>query len=79
MYVDALKKQSATYYTKYDDMFPYGDSIDNYWSGYFTSRANSKKQTRDGQYNMHASNKLYALKMVDQSTPDQDITTMLDA
>ena len=65
MYMDAIKKQNAKYNVKENDIFPYADSTDNYWTGYFTSRANSKKQTRDGQYNLHASNKLYSQKMLD--------------
>ena len=41
-YVNAVKAEDITWPTKYDDMFPYADNPDQYWSGYFTSRANSK-------------------------------------
>jgi hypothetical protein len=59
-YLDALIAQNITWPTKYDDMMPYADNPDEYWSGYFTSRANSKKQIRDGSATLHASNKIFA-------------------
>lgn len=45
MYLDAVKSQNLTWTVKYDDMFPYADDDDerDFWTGYFTSRANSKK------------------------------------
>ena len=36
-YVDAIKKQNATYVTYYNDMFPYSDEKNDYWSGIYTS------------------------------------------
>ena len=46
-------------------MFPYADIPEDYWTGYFTSRANSKKQIRDGQALLHASNKYYGASVID--------------
>ena len=48
-YINAVKAENITWPTKYDDMFPYADWEDQYWTGYFTSRANSKSQVRFGQ------------------------------
>jgi hypothetical protein len=42
-YLDALIAQDLTWPVRYDDMFPYADIAEDYWTGYFTSRANSKK------------------------------------
>ena len=70
MYLDAIKAQNLSYPVKYDDMFPYADNPTDYWTGYFSSRANSKKQIRDGQANLHASNKIYAMKVLDASASD---------
>ena len=54
-------------------MFPYADSTDQYWTGYFTSRANSKSQIRFGQQNLHASEKLFTGKVLDQSVSDREV------
>jgi lysosomal alpha-mannosidase len=32
----------TTYETKTDDFFPYASDVSDYWTGYFTSRVNSK-------------------------------------
>ena len=41
-YIEAVKAEQITWPNKYDDLFPYADQEDYYWSGYFTSRANAK-------------------------------------
>jgi len=46
-YLDALKSQDITFSVRYDDMFPYADRADDYWTGYFTSRALAKKMVRE--------------------------------
>lgn len=45
-YVDAINQYNVSWPTKYDDMFPYGDSKDSYWTGYFTNRPNHKAYIR---------------------------------
>lgn len=65
IYLDAVKSQDLTYPVKYDDMFPYADGDKDYWTGYFTSRANSKKQVRDGSSNLHAFSKVASMKVLD--------------
>ena len=42
IYLDAIKAQNLSYPVKYDDMFPYSDNPNDFWTGYFTSRPNSK-------------------------------------
>lgn len=78
-YVDSVKAEEIIWPTKYDDMFPYADSTDQYWTGYFTSRANSKSQIRFGQHNLHASEKLFSGKVLDQSVSDNEVQKVLDA
>jgi len=65
-YIDALAKLNVSWPTKYDDMFPYSDNPDAYWTGYFSARANNKEYIRRASHNFHASNKLYATKVLDQ-------------
>ena len=42
-YIDAIKDLDFTWPVRYDDMMPLADSEDDYWTGYFTSRALSKR------------------------------------
>lgn len=60
IYVDALAKHNAKFPTKYDDMMPYADNPDAYWTGYFSARANDKAYIRRGSQNLDASHQLYA-------------------
>ena len=76
MYLEALKAQDIAWPVKTDDMFPYADHPNEYWTGYFTSRANSKSQVRFAQANLHASNKLFAEKSIAQETTDEEISKM---
>lgn len=78
-YIDALKKQDITWPVKYDDMFPYSDNPQDYWSGYFTSRQSAKKFVRDGQANLHASSALFSKKMIQKSTKDSEIEDIMGA
>ena len=73
MYLDALKAQDIEWPVKTDDMFPYADKRDEYWTGYFTSRANSKSQVRFAQANIHASNKLFAPEAILDEPIDIDV------
>ena len=45
-YINALKEQQIEWPVRTDDMFPYADQNEDYWTGYFTSRADAKKQDR---------------------------------
>lgn len=66
-YVDAVAKRDVTWPAKYDDMMPYSDTPDSYWTGYFSSRANDKEYIRKASHNFHASTQLTSEKMLDQS------------
>jgi len=79
MYIDALADEKIVWPTKYDDIFPYADNEDSYWTGYFTSRANDKGYMRTASHSLHSSNKLFALAVIDQTTSDEQVSKMLDA
>jgi hypothetical protein len=64
-YIDAIAALNRTWPTKTDDLFPYQSSPSCYWTGYFTSRANSKAQVRQGSSNLHAANQLYTNLLLD--------------
>jgi len=57
-------------------MFPYADQKDDYWTGYFTSRADAKKQDRQTQANFHASSKVYAQKLLEKGVDKDTVKTI---
>jgi hypothetical protein len=57
-------------------MFPYADHPDAFWSGYFSSRANSKEFIRQGSRNLHAQSQLYAME---EARGDYSNSTAQDA
>lgn len=75
MYVDAVAAQNISWPTRYDDLFPYADNDESWWTGYFSSKANDKKFFRDGGHILNSSNKLFALAALDIDTSDSDIST----
>jgi hypothetical protein len=47
-YLERVNQQNITsYQTKTDDFFPYASDTHDYWTGYFTSRVNSKYLIRE--------------------------------
>ena len=64
-YIDALNSLNVTWPTSYYDMVPYSDDDQSFWTGFYTSRANSKKIIRDNQHNLIASTKLSSMKVID--------------
>jgi len=54
-------------------MMPYSGNPTQFWTGYFTSRANSKDYTRRASSNYHASSLLYTEKVLDQSASSSQI------
>ncbi|KAJ1689196.1 hypothetical protein LUZ63_013351 [Rhynchospora breviuscula] len=46
-YVDVLNSLEESWPLKFDDYFPYADSPNAYWTGYFTSRPAFKRLVRD--------------------------------
>jgi hypothetical protein len=54
-------------------MFPYADQNEDYWTGYFTSRALAKKMDRVAQGSLVTANKLFALKVLDQTLTDEEL------
>lgn len=45
-------------------MFPYADTMDMYWTGYYTSRPDAKRQARQTSSDFHAAAKLYGGKLI---------------
>jgi len=48
-YIDSVNAvKGRKWPTKYDDLMPYADQGDSWWTGYFTSRPNAKSYVRYG-------------------------------
>ncbi|XP_039820492.1 alpha-mannosidase-like isoform X4 [Panicum virgatum] len=46
IYTDAKHASNESWLVKYDDYFPYADSTNAYWTGYYTSRPTFKRYVR---------------------------------
>lgn len=75
-YINAIKNLDIAWPTKYDDMFPYASGNTDWWTGYFSSRANAKGYIRRASSNLHSSSILYTQKMLDQSASEEDILSI---
>lgn len=60
-------------------MFPYADKNEDYWTGYFTSKANAKGYIRTGSALLHAGSELMAKRMIKNTTTDYERSVYLDA
>lgn len=78
-YLSYVKNANVTWPVRYYDMFPYSDLPSEYWTGFYTSRPNAKKQARDGQAYLHASNKVFAIKMIEKGAAQADLDDILTA
>ncbi|CDW90125.1 glycosyl hydrolases family 38 protein [Stylonychia lemnae] len=76
-YINALNKLDRKWPTKYDDMFPYADRNDSFWTGYFSSRANDKEFIRKGSHQTHASMKLYSVEVVNEDVDQVRVNNVL--
>lgn len=77
-YLDALKQDKVKWATKYDDGFPYSDNQEDFWTGFFSSRPNKKKMTRDASANLHASQKMMAAKVIESDVSDEQVQEILE-
>lgn len=77
-YYDALKTDTAIEWPVMDrDFVPYWMDHSVAWSGYYTSRANAKKQIKDFSNLFHAQASIFARRVIDQSCSEADIGEIL--
>ncbi|CAG9856048.1 unnamed protein product [Phyllotreta striolata] len=57
---DSLDKQNDNLVVKLDDFFPYSNDNHSFWTGYFSSRPNSKRFERTGHNVLQVTKQLYA-------------------
>jgi len=76
-YFDALKHENLKYPLKYDDAFPYSDNIDDFWSGFYTSRPTEKKRVKDLSAVAHATNRLFSERVLNEDTTAKEVDEMM--
>lgn len=54
IYIDALAAKNISWPTKTDDMMPYSDGPNAFWTGYFSSRPDDKSSVRKFSSDVHA-------------------------
>jgi hypothetical protein len=81
-YLTAVHDADIEWPTKYDDMFPYADNADGFWTGYFTSRAHLKGFVRRGSKELNAIYKLASVECLksnaDEKKIQADLATALE-
>jgi len=77
-WLEAVKKENVSWPVKYDDIFPYSDAENDYWTGYFTSRPSAKKQVRDVSALMNAQSKLYAQRVIRYNASESDLQRIIE-
>lgn len=65
-YISAINALDREWPTKTDDMFPYADGSDAYWTGYFTSRTLAKEYIRRAQAVYAGTNQFVSLEALTQ-------------
>jgi hypothetical protein len=78
-YIDALKNENVTWPTQYNDMFPYSDKKDNYFTGFYSSRPSTKKFVKDNSATYHSLTYMLAQRVVNQKTTDQGVTDAINS
>ena len=76
-HVNAIKDREWP--TKYEDLMPYGDQSDSWWTGYFSSRPNAKSYVRYGSRQLHASDQLRTQALLDVNISEDEAKKHLDA
>ena len=78
-YVDAVKKENVTWPVRYGDTYPYAETANDYWNGYYSSRAGAKKQVKDASALHNAESKLFAQRVIKEGVSDQEVAAVMDA
>lgn len=76
-FVDALKKENITWPVQYGDFLPYFDKKYEYWTGFFSSRPGLKKQIKSYSKLYHAQSRIFARRMINLNSTDEDIQNAL--
>ena len=77
-YIEAIKKDKASYPVFYGDLLPYVEpNQEEVWSGYFSSRPQVKKNIKDTSAMIHAQNKVFAQQVLRSDIKDSEVAAIL--
>ncbi|XP_018570365.1 lysosomal alpha-mannosidase [Anoplophora glabripennis] len=75
-YIKAVNDVKPELKLKTDDFFPYSDKKHSFWTGYFTSRPNSKRFERVGHNILQATKQLVALNGLEGSDYNNNVKSL---
>lgn len=79
MYYNAVKAETNIEWPVMDhDFFPYRLMENQGWTGFYTSRPNTKKLVKDYSNLYHAQASLFARKVIDKTLNNMEIQSVLD-
>lgn len=73
-YIKAVRDEKLPYDVYTEDLFPIAKATNEIWTGYFTSKPAFKKQIKDSSSLMHAHSKLFAQKVLQRDSDNEEIT-----
>ncbi|XP_044269680.1 lysosomal alpha-mannosidase-like [Tribolium madens] len=76
---DEATAKNLEFTLKTDDFFPYGSDSHCYWTGYFTSRPNSKRLERIANNILQASKQLTSFSKINGNDHEEDLTLLKQA
>lgn len=76
---DEATSKNIEFALKTDNFFPYGSDSHCYWTGYFTSRPNSKRLERVANNVLQISKQLISFSKVGGDDHEQDLTVLKQA
>jgi alpha-mannosidase len=84
MYVDALMKENITWPVKYNDLSRYDTRYDHgedtprqFWSGYYSTRPDFKRQIKQASNEYYAESKLHAKMVINSQLSNETIDAVL--
>ncbi|KAJ8946016.1 hypothetical protein NQ318_023263 [Aromia moschata] len=75
-YVKAVHESNPKLHLKTDDFFPYSNNNNSFWTGYFTSRPNSKRFERTGHNILQATKQLVAIDSIRSTDYEKNVDNL---
>jgi|TARA_B110001450_G_C17392889_1_gene388436 hypothetical protein len=77
-YIEAIKKENIKWPVRYDDFVPYMEKPD-WWTGFYSSRPDSKKFIHDFSSMTNGENKIFSQMMIKKNVSDETVKSIIEA